>query len=35
LQIREANADVDHFYRRLGYVVDEVISMGRRLVVDE
>lgn len=35
LQIRETNAGVVEFYRRLGYSVDEVISMGRRLVTDE
>ena len=31
LQIRSSNAGVVEFYRRLGYSVDEVISMGKRL----
>lgn len=35
LQIRRTNADVIAFYASLGYVQDEVVSMGRRLEVDE
>ena len=35
LQIRRANADVLAFYRSLGYVEDDVVSMGRRLEVDQ
>ena len=35
LQIRRANADVIAFYASLGYVQDEVVSMGRRLEVDQ
>ena len=31
LQIRSSNAGVVEFYERLGYRVDEVISMGKRL----
>ena len=34
LQIRSANGAVIEFYRRLGYVVDEVVSMGKRLESD-
>ena len=34
LQIRAGNAAVVDFYRRLGYVVDDVVGMGRRLVSD-
>jgi len=35
LQIRRTNAGVVDFYLSLGYLVDDVISMGRRLVEDE
>ena len=35
LQIRSSNAAVIEFYRRLGYVQDDVVSMGRRLIPDE
>ena len=35
LQIRSTNAQVAEFYRRIGYVDDDVISMGKRLVDDE
>jgi ribosomal protein S18 acetylase RimI-like enzyme len=31
LQVRTANDGVIEFYRRLGYAVDEVVSMGKRL----
>jgi len=31
LQIRSSNQAVIEFYRRLGYSVDEVVSMGKRL----
>ena len=31
LQIRSANQGVIEFYRRLGYAVDDVVSMGKRL----
>jgi ribosomal protein S18 acetylase RimI-like enzyme len=34
LQIRGGNLDVVAFYARLGYVEDDVISMGKRLEVD-
>jgi ribosomal protein S18 acetylase RimI-like enzyme len=34
LQIRTSNHEVVEFYRRIGYSVDEVISMGKRLMVD-
>lgn len=32
LQVRAANAAVAAFYRRLGYEVEERVSMGKRLV---
>lgn len=35
LQIRATNQGVIEFYRRLGYSVDDVVSMGKRLVPDE
>jgi ribosomal protein S18 acetylase RimI-like enzyme len=35
LQIRTSNQDVLEFYRRLGYSVDEVLSMGKRLEQDD
>ena len=35
LQIRTANRGVIEFYRRLGYAVDDVVSMGKRLEPDE
>lgn len=34
LQVRAANRDVLAFYQRLGYAVDDVISLGRRLEND-
>lgn len=35
LQVRSANRAVIEFYRRLGYAVDEVVSMGKRLEPDD
>lgn len=34
LQIRRGNAGVMEFYRKLGYVEDDVVSMGKRLEKD-
>jgi len=34
LQVRTANNGATEFYRRLGYTVDEVVSMGKRLEHD-
>jgi ribosomal protein S18 acetylase RimI-like enzyme len=34
LQVRSTNTAVIEFYRRLGYGVDDVVSMGKRLVHD-
>ena len=34
LQVRSSNVDVIEFYRRIGYSVDEVVSMGKRLEQD-
>jgi ribosomal protein S18 acetylase RimI-like enzyme len=35
LLVRTSNTAVMAFYERLGYAQDEVVSFGRRLVVDE
>ena len=35
LQVRTSNAGVIEFYRRLGYAVDEVVSLGKRLERDD
>jgi ribosomal protein S18 acetylase RimI-like enzyme len=35
LQIRTANVEAIEFYRGIGYVMDDVVSMGRRLEHDE
>jgi ribosomal protein S18 acetylase RimI-like enzyme len=34
LQVRAENVAVIAFYRKLGYVVDDVVSLGKRLVND-
>ena len=34
LQIRTGNTAVIEFYQSIGYKMDEVVSMGKRLVVD-
>jgi len=34
LQVRRSNPVAIEFYRRIGYEVDEVVSMGKRLVSD-
>jgi len=35
LQVRETNRQVIEFYRSVGYTHDYVVSMGKRLVLDE
>jgi ribosomal protein S18 acetylase RimI-like enzyme len=35
LQVRASNQEVLGFYQHLGYVVDDVVSMGKRLVDDD
>jgi ribosomal protein S18 acetylase RimI-like enzyme len=35
LQVLPNNAGAIEFYRRLGYVIDNVVSMGRRLEFDQ
>ena len=35
LQVRTSNKDVIEFYRHIGYSIDDVVSMGRRLEHDE
>jgi ribosomal protein S18 acetylase RimI-like enzyme len=34
LQVRKANAEALAFYRRIGYVHDESITLGKRLIPD-
>ncbi len=34
LQVRSSNEEAIGFYRRIGYSVDDSVSMGRRLEVD-
>ena len=34
LQVRSSNVDVIGFYRSIGYAVDDVVSMGKRLEHD-
>ncbi len=34
LQVRTGNASVLAFYRHIGYVQDDVVSLGRRLIPD-
>ena len=34
LQVRETNQDAVGFYHAIGYVVDPVICLGKRLIVD-
>lgn len=34
LQVRSTNRDVIEFYQRIGYVIDDVVSMGKRLERD-
>lgn len=35
LQVRTSNQQVIDFYRRVGYIFDEVVSMGKRLERDD
>ena len=35
LQIRSTNVDAIEFYKKIGYKVDDVVSLGKRLVPDE
>lgn len=35
LQVRTSNAEVIAFYRQLGYAVDDVVSLGKRLERDD
>ena len=35
LQVRTTNREVIEFYQRLGFTIDEVVSLGKRLVKDE
>lgn len=35
LQVRSSNAEVIDFYKRIGYAVDDVVSLGKRLERDD
>lgn len=35
LQVRSSNADVIAFYKRIGFKVDDVVSLGKRLEADD
>jgi len=35
IQVRETNEAVLAFYKKLGYTVDPVVSLGKRLIADE
>ncbi|WKJ88801.1 GNAT family acetyltransferase [Methylomonas montana] len=35
LQVRTGNLEVLEFYRKLGYVQDDVVSLGKRLIQDQ
>jgi len=35
LQVLTKNTEAIEFYRRLGYVVDDVVSMGKRIEIDD
>ena len=35
LQIRTSNRDAVRFYESIGYAMDDVVSMGRRLIEDD
>ena len=35
LQVRSTNPEVVAFYQRLGYEIEERVSMGKRLIADE
>ena len=35
LQVRSSNVEVIAFYHALGYALDDVVSMGRRLIADD
>jgi ribosomal protein S18 acetylase RimI-like enzyme len=35
LQVRTTNTKILGFYARLGYVQDDVVSLGKRLIPDE
>jgi len=35
LQVRSANAEAIEFYRQIGFALDDVVSMGKRLEPDE
>jgi len=34
LQIRSSNADVMEFYKSIGFSIDDIVNMGKRLDVD-
>ncbi len=34
MQVRASNADVLEFYRKIGYSIDDAVSLGKRLIPD-
>ena len=34
LMVRTSNVEIIDFYRKLGYVQDDVVTLGRRLIED-
>jgi ribosomal protein S18 acetylase RimI-like enzyme len=34
LQVRTSNQEVIDFYKRIGFAIDDVVSMGKRLIDD-
>jgi len=34
MQVRTSNKDVLEFYRRIGYSIDDAVSLGKRLIPD-
>ena len=35
LQVRSTNVHIIEFYKKIGYKIDNVVSLGKRLVPDE
>ena len=35
LQVRATNPDAIAFYGRIGFTIDDAVSLGKRLVIDE
>jgi ribosomal protein S18 acetylase RimI-like enzyme len=35
IQVRSSNQEALHFYKRIGYLQDEAVSLGKRLIPDQ